>query len=129
MPAAPIARLITSHPDVVEAVVYGVPDPVAGDQVMAAVVPGEGFKPEELVDWVLQQPEAGKLWAPTFLRVSELPRTATGKVVVRTLAEQRWYGDGVWVRDGSSMRPMTPEDVALLDARFTASGRDLLSPH
>jgi fatty-acyl-CoA synthase len=129
MPAAPIARLITSHPDVVEAVVYGVPAPVAGDQVMAAVVPGEGFKPEELVNWVLQQPEAGKLWAPTFLRVGELPRTATRKVVVRTLAEQRWYGDGVWVRDGMSMRPMTSEDVAVLEARFTASGRDLLSAH
>jgi fatty-acyl-CoA synthase len=125
MPAAPIARLITSHPDVVEAVVYGVPDPVAGDQVMAAVVPGEGFRPEELVRWVLQQPQAGKLWAPTFLRVGELPRTATGKVVVRHLAEQRWNCEGVWVRDGVNMRPMTSEDVTLLEARFRASGRDL----
>jgi fatty-acyl-CoA synthase len=110
---------------VVEAVVYGVPDPVAGDQVMAAVVPGEGFRPEELVSWVLQQPQDGKLWAPTFLRVGELPRTATGKVVVRTLAEQRWNCEGVWVRDGVNMRPMTSEDVTLLEARFRASGRDL----
>jgi acyl-CoA synthetase (AMP-forming)/AMP-acid ligase II len=92
---------------------------------MAAVVPGEGFRPEELVSWVLQQPQAGKLWAPTFLRVGELPRTATGKVVVRTLAEQSWNCEGVWVRDGLSMRPMTSEDVTLLEARFRASGRDL----
>jgi fatty-acyl-CoA synthase len=125
MPAAPIARLIASHPQVVEAVVYGVPDPVAGDQVMAAVVPGEGFQPEELARWVLDQPEAGKLWAPTYLRVGELPRTATGKVIIQSLAQQRWSGVGVWLRVGLTMRPMTSEDVALLEARFVASGRSL----
>ena len=125
MPAAPIARLLTSHPDVVEAVVYAVPDPVAGDQVMAAVVPGDGFQPEDLVRWVLAQPEAGKYWAPSFLRLGELPRTATGKVIVRALAQQRWSGDGVWIRDGDVMRPMTTDDLARHEARFLAAGRRL----
>jgi fatty-acyl-CoA synthase len=125
MPAAPIARLITSHPDVVEAVVYGVPDPVAGDQVMAAVVPGAGFDPAALLAWLEQQPEAGKLWAPTFLRIGELPRTATGKVIVRELVQRRWSGEGVWVRDGHALRPMTADDVECHEARFAAAGRRL----
>ena len=125
MPAAPIARLITSHPDVVEAVVYGVPDPVAGDQVMAAVVPGAGFDPAALLAWLEQQPEAGKLWAPMFLRIGELPRTATGKVIVRELVQRRWSGEGVWVRDGDALRPMTADDVERHEARFAAAGRRL----
>ena len=37
-PAGPIADAIGLHPDVVVAVAYGVPDPEAGDQVMAAMV-------------------------------------------------------------------------------------------
>ena len=42
--SAPIERILQRHPDVVLAVVYAVPDPVVGDQVMAAVQlrPGTG---------------------------------------------------------------------------------------
>ena len=35
--SAPIERILQRHPDVVLAAVYAVPDPVVGDQVMAAV--------------------------------------------------------------------------------------------
>ena len=35
--SAPVERIIERHPDVVLAAVYAVPDPVVGDQVMAAV--------------------------------------------------------------------------------------------
>ena len=50
---------------------------------------------------------------------------ATGNVVERTLAEQRWYGDGVWVREGLSMRPISADDVTPFEARFRASGHYL----
>ena len=35
--SAPIERILQRHPDVALAAVYAVPDPVVGDQVMAAV--------------------------------------------------------------------------------------------
>jgi fatty-acyl-CoA synthase len=126
-PAAPVARLLTSHPAVVEAVVYAVPDPTAGDQVMAAVVPAEGFDPQELLDWFAGHPDAATPWLPRYLRVSDdLPRTPTGKLVVRRLATQRWDGEGVWVRDGDVVRPMTDADRTALEAAFAASGRSLV---
>lgn len=125
-PAAPVARLLTSHPDVVEAVVFAVPDPTAGDQLMAAVVPGESFDPSGFAAWVATQPDASAQWVPRFLRVSaDLPRTATGKVIVRELAKRRWDGDDVWLRDGDAMRPMTEQDRSALVAAFEASGRAL----
>jgi fatty-acyl-CoA synthase len=126
-PAAPVARLLTRHPRVVEAVVYAVPDPVAGDQVMAAVVPADGFDPTGFAAWAADQPECSAQWVPRFVRVvSEPPRTATGKVVVRALAAQRWDASDVWLRDGDAMRPMTAADVRALEKAFAAAGRALL---
>jgi fatty-acyl-CoA synthase len=126
-PAAPVARLLTRHPQVVEAVVYAVPDPVAGDQVMAAVVPADGFDPSGFAQWAAGQPDCSPQWEPRFVRVvPDPPRTATGKVVVRSLASQRWEAPGVWIRDGDAMRPMTDEDAAAIEKAFAASGRALL---
>ena len=124
--AAPIARLLTKHPGIVECVVFAVPDAVAGDQVMAAVVPVEGFEPSGLPRWVTEQPDAATTWVPRYVRVSaDLPRTATGKVVVRQLAQQAWHGDDVWIRDSDVMRPMTDGDRQALAAAFESSGRPL----
>ncbi|MCW2543224.1 MAG: AMP-dependent synthetase and ligase [Frankiales bacterium] len=122
--AAPIARLLTSHPGVVEAVVFAVPDAVAGDQVMAAIVPAEGFDPSGLVGWFEKQPDAATTWVPRYLRVTpDLPRTATSKVIVRQLAQQAWHGEDVWIRDGDAFRPMTEIDRFELAGAFSASGR------
>jgi fatty-acyl-CoA synthase len=126
-PAAPVARLLTRHPDVVEAVVYAVPDPVAGDQVMAAVVPTEGFDPAGFAQWCSGQPDCSPQWVPRFLRVvPDPPRTPTGKVVVRSLAAQRWDAPDVWIRDGDAVRPMTAADASEIEKAFAASGRPLL---
>jgi fatty-acyl-CoA synthase len=126
-PAAPVARLLTRHPAVVEAVVYAVPDATAGDQLMAAVVPGDEFDPTGFAQWVAAQPDASRTWVPRYLRVGEVPKTATGKVLVRQLSQQRWDADGVWIRDDSgAMRPLTEDDRAALEKAFADSGRPLL---
>ena len=94
---------------------------------MAAVVPAEGFDAAGFVEWVAAQPDASRTWVPRYLRVdADPPRTATGKIVVRQLAAERWDADGVWVRDGDGMRPMTDEDRAQLEEAFVNSGRRLL---
>jgi len=126
-PAAPVARLLTRHPYVVEVVVFAVPDATAGDQLMAAVVPADGFDPTTFAKWVAEQPDASPTWVPRYLRVSaELPRTATGKVVVRQLARDRWDGVDVWVRDGATMHPFTADDRAAIEKAFADSGRPLI---
>jgi len=93
---------------------------------MAAVEPAEGFDPAGFVAWVAAQPEASKQWVPTYLRVGGLPRTATGKVVARRLAQERWDGPGTWVREGDLLRPFTEADRAALEKAFADSGRTLL---
>ena len=74
--------------------------------------------------WVQEQADAATTWVPRYLRVTpDLPRTATGKVIVRKLAQQAWYGDDVWIRAGDTMRPMTSDDVDAVGQAFQAAGR------
>jgi fatty-acyl-CoA synthase len=102
--AAPVSRILERHPDVVLAAVYAVPDPVVGDQVMAALQlrPGAEFSADEFARFLAAQDDLGTKWAPRFVRVCpELPITATSKVLVRTLRAERWNcADPVWWRPG-----------------------------
>jgi len=102
--AAPVARIVERHPDVVLAAVYAVPDTVAGDQVMTALElrPGAAFDPEGFAAFLAAQADLGTKWAPRFVRVcAALPLTATAKVLVRALRAERWHcADPVWWRPG-----------------------------
>jgi acyl-CoA synthetase (AMP-forming)/AMP-acid ligase II len=103
----------------------------AGFPVPAGVVVPASTSDADLVHlrehpWVAAQPEASRTWVPRYLRVGELPKTATGKVVVRQLSRERWDADGVWVRDGDTMRPLTGDDRVALEKAFADSGRPLL---
>ncbi len=86
--AAPVARIIDRHPDVVVSAVYAVPDAHVGDQVMAAVQlrPGATFVGGDFGAFLSKQPDLGRKWVPRYVRVSpSLPTTATSKVLVRQL--------------------------------------------
>jgi fatty-acyl-CoA synthase len=54
--SAPIERILQRHPDVVLAAVYAVPDPVVGDQVMAAVQLRPGVDRSTRPDWPTSWP-------------------------------------------------------------------------
>ena len=89
--AAPIERVLLRHPDVTEVAVYAVPDPVVGDQVMAALVltPGAEFDARKFRAFLAGQPDLGPKQWPSYVRVSaELPRTVSFKVLKRQLAAQ-----------------------------------------
>jgi fatty-acyl-CoA synthase len=92
--SAPVERILQRHPDVVLAAVYAVPDPVVGDQVMAAVQlrPGvDALDPAALGEFLAAQGDLGTKWAPRFVRMSpSLPITATNKVLKRALRAERW---------------------------------------
>jgi fatty-acyl-CoA synthase len=110
--AAPIERVLLRHPAVTEAAVYAVPDPATGDQVMAALVMRDRFDPDEFATFLAAQTDLGPKQVPRFVRITaRLPRTATYKVLKRTLSAQRWRTpDTVWWRPGPELEfePLTP---------------------
>ena len=120
--SAPIERILQRHPDVVLASVYAVPDPVVGDQVMAAVQlrPGlETLDAEELVEFLAAEGDLGTKWSPRFVRMSDaLPATATNKVLKRSLRAERWNcaEPVLWQPEkGGPYRLLDPEDAARLE--------------
>ncbi|MHA6758588.1 AMP-binding protein [Streptacidiphilus sp. PAMC 29251] len=133
--------------DAAEAVaVYAVPDPVAGDQVMAAVQlrPGTdqdaGPLAAALADFLAAQPDLGTKMPPRFVRfVRTMPATATHKTAKAELRAARWTAPAgelvLWRRYGAAREaaaayvPLTAADVEKLHARFAEHGRsELLGP-
>lgn len=134
--AAPIETAMTRHPDIVLASVYGVPDPEAGDQIMAGVVlrPGGAFDPDQFAAWLDAQSDIGPKWRPRYVRVlHDPPTTGTNKIVKRSLVHQKWRrdrigGDELFVRlqGDDRYRPFTSGDERALRDAFARSGRERL---
>jgi acyl-CoA synthetase (AMP-forming)/AMP-acid ligase II len=76
---------IMEYPGVVEAAVCGVPHPVLGECVLAAVRAAPGLDPGALTQYVRER--RGSAAPQRIVAVSELPRTMLGKVDKRRLRE------------------------------------------
>ena len=134
--AGPIERVLVRHPDVATAVVYPVPDPRSGDQVMAALelLPGRAFDADGFARFLEAQDDLGTKWVPTFVREGgTLPQTASGKVTKGPLRSAGWWacGDRVFRRTtgeagGLAYVPLTPAGVAGLLEEFRHHGRSTL---
>ena len=129
--ARPIEEALASHPDVLLVSVYGVPDPEAGDQVMAAVVlrPGARFDAAAFSRFIDDHRALPPRWRPTFVRVAEqLPMTATNKIVKRALRREKFLLDRVadplfWrPRGADAFAPFTSSDLDQLRTRFVSAG-------
>ncbi|MFF8265382.1 AMP-binding protein [Streptomyces virginiae] len=130
--AAVIENILARWPDVTAVAVYGVPDEVAGDQVMAALSLRDGalFSPEAFEAFLSRQPDLGTKAAPRYVRiVPEMPVTATNKVH-RVALRRTGFGcaDPVWQRSpAGGYTPLTSSALSALLARYEAQGRlDLL---
>lgn len=79
-----VEELLYTHPDIVEAAVVGMPDPLLGEQVGAAVAlrPGASVTPEEIVAWSAERIAAYKYPRRVWI-VDELPKGPTGKILRR----------------------------------------------
>ena len=132
-PAAPIETIISRHPDVLLASVYGVPDADAGDQVMLALVLQEGaaFDVAEFASWLDSQADLSPKWQPRFIRLCRtLPSTPTNKILTRTLVHEKFRSDRVQddpvfrrTRGEASFQPFTQADESQLRDAFDANGR------
>jgi long-chain acyl-CoA synthetase len=85
-----IEEALMKHPAVAEAAVMGKKDPSRGEVVVAFVVVREGqaVKPDELRETCRAQGLASFKVPREILFVPEFPRSPTGKVLKRVLAEQ-----------------------------------------
>jgi fatty-acyl-CoA synthase len=128
--AGAVERVLGRFPGVAAVVVYPVPDPRTGDQVMASVEldAGGAFDPDAFTAFLAEQPDLGTKWSPRFVRVVEaIPLTATGKVDRTPLRAERWETtDPVWWRPapGERYRRLEDEDVADLRRAFADAGRE-----
>jgi acyl-CoA synthetase (AMP-forming)/AMP-acid ligase II len=82
-----VENVLQSHPDVKEAAVFGWPHPLHGQIAVAAVTTSAALAGDDLKDFCarrLAQYKVPKL----VLRVAEMPRNPTGKIVKRRLEER-----------------------------------------
>ncbi|ARP70393.1 acyl-CoA synthetase [Streptomyces pluripotens] len=111
--AAVIERIVARYEGAAAVAVYGVPDPVTGDQVMATVA--GRFDPAGFEEFLRSQPDLGTKMAPRFVRVVErMPVTATNKIHRALLRREGFRcADPVWWQPPgeSSYRRLTAEDV------------------
>ncbi|MFD4469559.1 long-chain-fatty-acid--CoA ligase [Rhodococcus sp. NPDC058505] len=119
---APIENILARHPGVVEVAAYAVPDPQVGDRVAVAIVAADGFDIDEFAEFLTAQGDLGPKQLPSFIRVTaDLPKTATYKVLGRSLSAQRWNSpDPTWFRaaGAASFVPVTADLAAQLDTEL-----------
>ena len=99
--AGEVEAVLLDHPDVADAAVVGVPDPIRDEQIVAFVVRRDGTNPsdEALHDWCAARLASFRV--PSHFRtVAELPRTPVGKIQKHRLQE-RW---GTAAADGEPTR-------------------------
>ncbi|MFB7542503.1 AMP-binding protein [Streptomyces zaomyceticus] len=132
--AAMIEHILARWDRAAGVAVYAIPDPVAGDQVMAALAlrAGEVFDPAEFEAFLAAQEDLGTKMPPRFVRVmTELPLTGTNKIHRVVLRRDSFLcPDPVWWRPapGAPYEPLTPKAVAALRAAYAHHDR-APSPH
>ncbi|MFG3240445.1 MULTISPECIES: AMP-binding protein [unclassified Streptomyces] len=128
--AAMIENILARWAEAAAVAVYAVPDPVAGDQVMAALAmrAGAAFDPAAFTAFLAAQTDLGTKMAPAFVRiVPAMPVTATNKVHrVGLRREGFWCGDPVWHRDpDGGYAPLGDERLAALLNEYEERGTRL----
>ncbi|MER5430882.1 AMP-binding protein [Streptomyces sp. NPDC002588] len=111
--AAMIENILARYEGARAVAVYAVPDPVTGDQVMAALA-GD-FEPAGFAAFLRAQPDLGTKMAPRFVRVLErMPVTATNKIHRALLRKEGVRcADPVWWRPPGedAYRRLSAEDA------------------
>ena len=89
-----VENVLVSHPNVIEAAVFGVPDSLYGETVAAVIVPDSSATPtsDELAEFCRQRLAPFEVPANIAV-IGELPHTAKGSVDRRAVAQRFGNGD------------------------------------
>ena len=89
-----VEAVIFNHPAVREVAVFGIPDPRWGELVTAGVVlkPGMQLTADDLIEYCRRFLANYKVPRRIDFSESELPKSASGKVLKRVLRERFWAG-------------------------------------
>jgi long-chain acyl-CoA synthetase len=87
---AEVEDVLYRHQAIKEVAVYGIPDPVKGEMVKAAIVLKEGVSvtPEEIIEFCRNSIATYKTPREVIF-MDQLPKSATGKILKRVLREQK----------------------------------------
>ena len=90
--SAEVEAVISDHPAVREAAVFGIPDPKWGEVVAATVVlePGHPLTAEDLIAYCRRSLASYKIPRRVEFSETELPKSGSGKVLKRVLRERFW---------------------------------------
>ncbi|MDX3863436.1 long-chain-fatty-acid--CoA ligase [Streptomyces europaeiscabiei] len=126
--AAVIENILARYEGAEAVAVYAVPDPVAGDQVMATIA--GAFDPDGFAEFLVSQPDLGTKMTPRFVRVvPSMPVTATNKIQRAALRREGFRcPDPVWWRPPGkwAYRKFSAVDLARLVTEYRARGREEL---
>ncbi|KAL9412262.1 hypothetical protein AB3S75_045812 [Citrus x aurantiifolia] len=83
-----VDAVLLSHPDIAQAVAFGVPDDKYGEEINCAIIPREGsnIDEEEVLRFCKKNLAAFKVPKRVFI-TNELPKTASGKIQRRIVSE------------------------------------------
>ncbi|WP_027944630.1 AMP-binding protein [Amycolatopsis taiwanensis] len=132
--AGPVERILQRWEHVSAALVYAVPDPRTGDQVMCALRMADGarFDPDAFTSFLDAQTDLGTKWRPRFVRlIDEVPMTGNSKVAKTPLRSAAWVtSDPVYWRAGKDTRyrPFDRGQREALSKEFAEFGRSALLP-
>ena len=92
-----IEEVIVTHPEVVEAAVFGIPDDKWGEVPLGAVVlrSGAAVTAADLKTWVNQRVGARYQQVREIAIMTEFPRNAAGKTLKRLMRDVYWKDPGV----------------------------------
>ncbi|MDB4888245.1 MAG: acyl-CoA synthetase (AMP-forming)/AMP-acid ligase, partial [Gemmatimonadetes bacterium] len=94
-----IEEVVVTHPDVVEAAVFGIPNEKWGEAPMGAVVLRAGAVVDEasLKSWVNERVGARYQQLCGVVIMQEFPRNAAGKTLKRLMRDEYWKEEGVQI--------------------------------
>ncbi|KAE9617366.1 hypothetical protein Lal_00034118 [Lupinus albus] len=83
-----VDAVLLSHPDVAQAVAFGVPDAKYGEEINCAIIPREGSNIDEEEVLRFSKKNLASFKVPKKIYITDsLPKTATGKILRRLVAE------------------------------------------
>ncbi|OIW06344.1 hypothetical protein TanjilG_14989 [Lupinus angustifolius] len=83
-----VDAVLLSHPDIAQAVAFGVPDAKYGEEINCAIIPREGSNIDEEEVLRFSKKNLASFKVPKKVYITDsLPKTATGKILRRLVAE------------------------------------------